>query len=84
MYNKTRNRGLAFVTMASHEQAVAALNALDSSVSFSIQQLIFIHLLAHSNAYRPILRKLFKLLCWLKVLEGLIFEVMVCLEVVLF
>ncbi|KAL8487901.1 hypothetical protein ACS0TY_024262 [Phlomoides rotata] len=31
MYNKTRNRGLAFVTMASHEEAVAALNALDSS-----------------------------------------------------
>ncbi|EPS70093.1 hypothetical protein M569_04668, partial [Genlisea aurea] len=31
MYNKTRNRGLAFVTMASHEEALAALNSLEST-----------------------------------------------------
>ncbi|KAI3460056.1 hypothetical protein Pfo_016719 [Paulownia fortunei] len=31
MYNKTRNRGLAFVTMGSHEEALAALNNLQSS-----------------------------------------------------
>lgn len=30
MYNKTRNRGLAFVTMGSHEEAVAAFNNLNS------------------------------------------------------
>ncbi|XAR62126.1 hypothetical protein NMG60_11016755 [Bertholletia excelsa] len=30
MHNKTRNRGLAFVTMSSHEEALAALNNLDS------------------------------------------------------
>ncbi|XP_010942624.1 28 kDa ribonucleoprotein, chloroplastic [Elaeis guineensis] len=30
MYNRTRNRGLAFVTMASEEEAVAALNNLNS------------------------------------------------------
>ncbi|XP_073046464.1 28 kDa ribonucleoprotein, chloroplastic-like [Primulina eburnea] len=30
MYNKTRNRGLAFVTMSSNEEAVAALNDLES------------------------------------------------------
>nr|GMC48257.1 28 kDa ribonucleoprotein, chloroplastic [Ipomoea batatas] len=30
MYNKSRNRGLAFVTMGSHEEAVAALTNLDS------------------------------------------------------
>ncbi|XP_073134728.1 28 kDa ribonucleoprotein, chloroplastic [Henckelia pumila] len=30
MYNKTRNRGLAFITMSSNEEAVAALNDLDS------------------------------------------------------
>lgn len=33
MYNKTRNRGLAFVTMGSPEEALAALNNLESSVS---------------------------------------------------
>ncbi|CAK7347194.1 unnamed protein product [Dovyalis caffra] len=32
MYNKTRNRGLAFVTMGSPEEAVAALNNLESFV----------------------------------------------------
>ncbi|XP_008219352.1 PREDICTED: 28 kDa ribonucleoprotein, chloroplastic [Prunus mume] len=31
MYNKTRNRGLAFVTMGSPEEALAALNNLESS-----------------------------------------------------
>ncbi|KAL7085499.1 hypothetical protein ACP275_14G284100 [Erythranthe tilingii] len=31
MYNKSRNRGLAFVTMGSHEEAVAALTSLNSS-----------------------------------------------------
>ncbi|KAM7520806.1 hypothetical protein LguiB_019768 [Lonicera macranthoides] len=30
MYNKTRNRGLAFITMGSHEEAVAALTNLQS------------------------------------------------------
>lgn len=30
MYNKTRNRGLAFVTMASHEEALAAFSNLES------------------------------------------------------
>ncbi|KAG1342317.1 29 kDa ribonucleoprotein B, chloroplastic [Cocos nucifera] len=30
MYNRTRNRGLAFVTMASEEEALAALNNLNS------------------------------------------------------
>ncbi|KAI9098008.1 hypothetical protein K1719_025779 [Acacia pycnantha] len=30
MYNKTRNRGLAFVEMASEEEALAALNSLES------------------------------------------------------
>lgn len=37
MYNKksNRNRGLAFVTMGSHEEALAALNNLESSVSIS-------------------------------------------------
>lgn len=29
MYNKARNRGLCFVTMASHEEAVAALSNLE-------------------------------------------------------
>lgn len=33
MYNKTRNRGLAFVTMASPEEARVALNSLESTVS---------------------------------------------------
>ncbi|KZV31581.1 28 kDa ribonucleoprotein, chloroplastic [Dorcoceras hygrometricum] len=33
MYNKTRNRGLAFVTMSSNEEAVAALNNLESKAS---------------------------------------------------
>ncbi|GFY85875.1 RNA-binding (RRM/RBD/RNP motifs) family protein [Actinidia rufa] len=31
MHNKTRNRGLAFVSMGSHEEALAALNNLESS-----------------------------------------------------
>ncbi|KAK4434226.1 RNA-binding protein CP31B, chloroplastic [Sesamum alatum] len=31
MYNKTKNRGLAFVTMGSHEEALAALNNLEST-----------------------------------------------------
>ncbi|KAL3830399.1 hypothetical protein ACJIZ3_019201 [Penstemon smallii] len=31
MYNKSRNRGLVFVTMSSHEEALAALNNLESS-----------------------------------------------------
>ncbi|KAL0432675.1 UNVERIFIED_CONTAM: RNA-binding protein CP33, chloroplastic [Sesamum latifolium] len=31
MYNKTKNRGLAFVTMGSHEEALAALNNLESA-----------------------------------------------------
>ncbi|XP_028052117.1 multiple RNA-binding domain-containing protein 1 isoform X1 [Camellia sinensis] len=31
MHNKTRNRGLAFVTMGSHEEALAALTNLESS-----------------------------------------------------
>lgn len=35
MYNKTRNRGLAFVEMASEEEALAALNSLESYVSCS-------------------------------------------------
>ncbi|WOG98879.1 hypothetical protein DCAR_0418225 [Daucus carota subsp. sativus] len=30
MYNKTRNRGLAFVTMGSHEEAVAAITNLEA------------------------------------------------------
>lgn len=30
MYNKTRNRGLAFVTMGSHDEAVAALTNLEA------------------------------------------------------
>lgn len=33
MYNKTRNRGLAFVSMSSPEEALAALNNLESYVS---------------------------------------------------
>lgn len=33
MYNKTKNRGLAFVTMSSPEEALAALNNLESYVS---------------------------------------------------
>lgn len=33
MYNKSRNRGLAFVTMGSPEEAVAALNNLEAYVS---------------------------------------------------
>lgn len=33
MHNKTRNRGLAFVTMGSPEEALTALNNLDSYVS---------------------------------------------------
>lgn len=32
MYNKTKNRGLAFVTMSSPEEALAALNNLESYV----------------------------------------------------
>lgn len=35
MYNKSRNRGLAFVTMGSNEEALAVLTNLDSSVSVS-------------------------------------------------
>ncbi|KAH6781174.1 RNA-binding family protein [Perilla frutescens var. hirtella] len=31
MYNKARNRGLAFVTMGSHEEAVAALQSLEGT-----------------------------------------------------
>ncbi|GFP93363.1 RNA-binding protein cp33 chloroplastic [Phtheirospermum japonicum] len=31
MYNKTRNRGLAFVSMASHEEAAAAIKNLEST-----------------------------------------------------
>ncbi|XP_051118144.1 RNA-binding protein CP31B, chloroplastic [Andrographis paniculata] len=31
MYNKTRNRGLAFVSMSSHEEALAVLNNLEST-----------------------------------------------------
>ncbi|KAL3845769.1 hypothetical protein ACJIZ3_003172 [Penstemon smallii] len=31
MYNKTRNRGIAFVTMASHEEALAVVNNLEST-----------------------------------------------------
>ncbi|KAL6578371.1 hypothetical protein OROMI_010699 [Orobanche minor] len=31
MYNKIRNRGLSFVSMASHEEAVAALENLEST-----------------------------------------------------
>ncbi|KAL0322877.1 UNVERIFIED_CONTAM: ribonucleoprotein, chloroplastic [Sesamum angustifolium] len=31
MYNKTKNRGLAFVAMGSHEEALAALNNLEST-----------------------------------------------------
>ncbi|CAK9163578.1 unnamed protein product [Ilex paraguariensis] len=30
MFNKTRNRGLAFVTMGSHEEALAAINNLEA------------------------------------------------------
>ncbi|KAL3514222.1 hypothetical protein ACH5RR_026939 [Cinchona calisaya] len=30
MYNKTRNRGLAFITMGSHEEALAAVSNLES------------------------------------------------------
>lgn len=33
MYDKTRNRGLAFVTMGSHEEALAAITNLESYVS---------------------------------------------------
>lgn len=33
MYNKERNRGLAFVTMASPEEATAAFTSLENSVS---------------------------------------------------
>lgn len=35
MYNKTRNRGLAFVEMGSEEEARAAFNSLESYVSCS-------------------------------------------------
>ncbi|KAL9144029.1 hypothetical protein ABFS82_14G271100 [Erythranthe guttata] len=35
MYNKSRNRGLAFVTMGSHEEAVAALTSLNSSLNWA-------------------------------------------------
>lgn len=50
MYNKTRNRGLAFVTMGSPEEALAAVNNLESYVStltssLSLIALVFIHLL---------------------------------------
>jgi len=33
MYNKTRNRGLAFITMSSEEEATVALNNPNSYVS---------------------------------------------------
>lgn len=33
MHSKTMNRGLAFVEMGSAEEALAALNSLESSVS---------------------------------------------------
>ena len=33
MHNKVKNRGLAFVTMGSPEEALTALNNLDSYVS---------------------------------------------------
>ncbi|KAL9396330.1 hypothetical protein Peur_010583 [Populus x canadensis] len=41
MYSKTRNRGLAFVTMGSPEEADAALNNLESYVSTSSSILPF-------------------------------------------
>lgn len=44
MYNKIRNRGLAFVTMGSPEEALAALNNLESYVSrmmFFLIRMIF-------------------------------------------
>jgi RNA recognition motif-containing protein len=33
MYNKVKNRGLAFITMSSEEEALAALNSLNKTVS---------------------------------------------------
>lgn len=36
MHDKNRNRGLAFVTMGSPEEALTALNKLESYVSISI------------------------------------------------
>lgn len=33
MYNRERNRGLAFITMASEEEAITALNSLNTYVS---------------------------------------------------
>jgi hypothetical protein len=41
MYSKTRNRGLAFVTMGSPEEADAAHNNLESYVSTSSSILPF-------------------------------------------
>lgn len=42
MYNKTRNRGLAFVEMGSPEEALAALKNLESYVSLLLHiSLIF-------------------------------------------
>jgi RNA recognition motif-containing protein len=35
MYDSSKNRGLAFVTMGSEEEALAALNNLNSTVSLS-------------------------------------------------
>lgn len=36
MYNKTRSRGLVFVTMGSHEEAKAVIENLEAYVSISI------------------------------------------------
>jgi RNA recognition motif-containing protein len=33
MHNKVKNRGLAFITMSSEEEALAALNSLNKTVS---------------------------------------------------
>lgn len=40
MHNKTRNRGLAFVSMASPEEALAALSNLESYVSILFNRYI--------------------------------------------
>ncbi len=48
MHNKTRNRGLAFVTMGSPEDALTALNNLESYVSilfFFFKLLFFLYCL---------------------------------------
>lgn len=45
MYNKTKNRGLAFVEMGSPEEARTALENLESYVSCYSRYTLFIHFL---------------------------------------